>query len=82
MVLFFIIISWSFNLQKKTFRAKPPKVESGQLVTAKAKNGRYYTATVRAMFMELFYEVDFTDGSFSKDLYPQDIVVSFLMKVW
>lgn len=45
---------------------------------AKHKNTRFYNAEVLDTRDQLFYEVDFDDGSFSKDLYPEDLHVSAL----
>lgn len=48
----------------------------GQKVICKHKNGRYYQCDVVQLTKETFYEVNFDDGSFSDNLFPQDIVVS------
>lgn len=49
----------------------------GQKVICKHKNGRYYQCDVVQLSKETFYEVNFDDGSFSDNLFPEDIVVSF-----
>ncbi|KAE8609864.1 hypothetical protein XENTR_v10011932 [Xenopus tropicalis] len=46
----------------------------GQAVISKHKNGRYYQCEVVKLTKETFYEVNFDDGSFSDNLYPEDIV--------
>ncbi|XP_053324963.1 lysine-specific demethylase 4A [Spea bombifrons] len=46
----------------------------GQTVISKHKNGRYYQCEVVKLSKETFYEVNFDDGSFSDNLYPEDIV--------
>ncbi|KAM4641068.1 lysine-specific demethylase 4A [Discoglossus pictus] len=46
----------------------------GQTVISKHKNGRYYQCEVVKLTKETFYEVNFDDGSFSDNLYPEDIV--------
>uniref|UniRef100_A0A8C5WEE7 [histone H3]-trimethyl-L-lysine(9) demethylase n=1 Tax=Leptobrachium leishanense TaxID=445787 RepID=A0A8C5WEE7_9ANUR len=46
----------------------------GQTVISKHKNGRYYQCEVAKMTKETFYEVNFDDGSFSDNLFPEDIV--------
>ncbi|PIO32119.1 hypothetical protein AB205_0088190, partial [Aquarana catesbeiana] len=46
----------------------------GQTVIAKHKNGRYYQSEVVKLTKETFYEVNFDDGSFSDNLFPEDIV--------
>jgi len=48
----------------------------GDVVIAKHKNTRYYTAEVLDTRDQVFYAVDFDDGSFSNDLFPADIHVS------
>ncbi|XP_053549569.1 lysine-specific demethylase 4A isoform X2 [Bombina bombina] len=49
-------------------------IKLGQAVISKHKNGRYYQCEVVKMTKETFYEVNFDDGSFSDNLYPEDIV--------
>uniref|UniRef100_W5M9S3 [histone H3]-trimethyl-L-lysine(9) demethylase n=1 Tax=Lepisosteus oculatus TaxID=7918 RepID=W5M9S3_LEPOC len=46
----------------------------GQKVICKHKNGRYYQCEVVRLTKETFYEVNFDDGSFSDNLFPEDIV--------
>lgn len=48
----------------------------GQTVIAKHRNTRYYSCKVVDMTSQTFYEVEFDDGSISKDTFPEDIVVS------
>ena len=48
----------------------------GCKVIAKHRNTRYYEAEVLEREDQVFYEVDFDDGSFSNDLFPEDIHVS------
>uniref|UniRef100_A0A4W3HQK0 [histone H3]-trimethyl-L-lysine(9) demethylase n=1 Tax=Callorhinchus milii TaxID=7868 RepID=A0A4W3HQK0_CALMI len=45
----------------------------GQTVISKHKNGRYYSCRVTGVSSQTFYQVIFDDGSFSDDLYPEDI---------
>lgn len=47
----------------------------GDRVIAKHKNGRFYEGDVVDMKDQLFCEVDFDDGSFSDNMYPEDIEV-------
>ncbi|GCB79385.1 hypothetical protein scyTo_0015970, partial [Scyliorhinus torazame] len=49
-------------------------IEIGQKVISKHKNGRFYQCEVAGLSKETFYEVNFDDGSFSDNLYPEDIV--------
>jgi jumonji domain-containing protein 2 len=48
------------------------------VVWARHKNGRYYKGRVANISESQFYMVLFSDGSFSDDLYPEDITVSFM----
>ena len=54
-------------------------ITAGQKVISKHKNGRFYQCEVVRLTTETFYEVNFDDGSFSDNLYPEDIVV---MSAW
>ncbi|KAL5016475.1 hypothetical protein ScPMuIL_006064 [Solemya velum] len=47
--------------------------EKGTKVYAKHKNSRYYLTDVIEVKNQIFYEVDFDDGSFSDNLFPEDI---------
>ena len=47
----------------------------GERVLAKHKNGRYYKGKVETVRPVTFIEVDFEDGTFTTDTYPQDIEV-------
>lgn len=53
----------------------------GQIVISKHKNGRFYQCEVVSLAKETFYEVNFDDGSFSDNLYPEDIVVGFAVGI-
>ncbi|XP_028832632.1 lysine-specific demethylase 4A isoform X1 [Denticeps clupeoides] len=48
-------------------------LQQGQHVICKHKNSRYYQAEVAELTKATFYEVIFDDGSFSDNLFPQDI---------
>ncbi|KAB5584215.1 hypothetical protein PHYPO_G00104800 [Pangasianodon hypophthalmus] len=50
------------------------EIGAGQRVICKHKNGRYYQCDVVQLTKETFYEVNFDDGSFSDNLFPEDIV--------
>ncbi|XP_068196503.1 lysine-specific demethylase 4A-like [Antennarius striatus] len=45
----------------------------GQRVIAKHKNGRYYHSEMMELSPTTFYEVVFDDGSYSDNLFPEDI---------
>uniref|UniRef100_A0AAX7SZY3 [histone H3]-trimethyl-L-lysine(9) demethylase n=1 Tax=Astatotilapia calliptera TaxID=8154 RepID=A0AAX7SZY3_ASTCA len=45
----------------------------GQKVICKYKNGRYYQSELLELTTATFYEVVFDDGSFSDNLFPEDI---------
>lgn len=51
------------------------ELEKGQKVICKHRNGRYYHCEVVELTKATFYEVIFDDGSFSDNLFPEDIVV-------
>ncbi|XP_077980829.1 lysine-specific demethylase 4C-like [Glandiceps talaboti] len=50
-----------------------PEIKIGQKVIAKHKNRRYYHAEVCDTTQQIFYHVDFDDGSYSDNLFPYDI---------
>jgi hypothetical protein len=87
-----VYIVWScvFLLQLKNGRKEIAKsnvlcwqicgVHVGQLVWARHKNRRYYKGRVANISEIQFYMVLFSDGSFSDDLYPEDITVSLCLK--
>lgn len=54
------------------------ELTEGQKVICKHKNGRYYQCDVVQLSKETFYEVNFDDGSFSDNLFPEDIVVGLI----
>ncbi|XP_026061914.1 lysine-specific demethylase 4A isoform X1 [Carassius auratus] len=55
-------------------KASMRELEKGQKVICKHKNGRYYHCEVVELTQATFYEVVFDDGSFSDNLFPEDIV--------
>ncbi|XP_068949282.1 lysine-specific demethylase 4A-like isoform X1 [Petaurus breviceps papuanus] len=76
---------WPFVVFITCFRHKVPSqaerakgalqdLSAGQTVISKHKNGRFYQCEVVQLTTETFYEVNFDDGSFSDNLYPEDIV--------
>uniref|UniRef100_A0A8C3E939 [histone H3]-trimethyl-L-lysine(9) demethylase n=1 Tax=Corvus moneduloides TaxID=1196302 RepID=A0A8C3E939_CORMO len=73
---------WPFVVFITCFRHKTPSqaevsrcdLSPGQIVISKHKNGRFYQCEVVSLAKETFYEVNFDDGSFSDNLYPEDIV--------
>ncbi|XP_076354926.1 lysine-specific demethylase 4A-like isoform X2 [Tachypleus tridentatus] len=71
-----IYITCTRHIRKKNKVAKRKlsEVKIGASVIAKHKNGRYYPSEVVDISTQLFYSVDFEDGSFSDNLYPKDII--------
>uniref|UniRef100_A0AAQ5YBL9 [histone H3]-trimethyl-L-lysine(9) demethylase n=1 Tax=Amphiprion ocellaris TaxID=80972 RepID=A0AAQ5YBL9_AMPOC len=68
---------WPFVVHVTCCRHKGPtqiELTVGQKVICKHKNGRYYQCDVVQLSKETFYEVNFDDGSFSDNLFPEDIV--------
>uniref|UniRef100_A0A8C6SUU4 [histone H3]-trimethyl-L-lysine(9) demethylase n=1 Tax=Neogobius melanostomus TaxID=47308 RepID=A0A8C6SUU4_9GOBI len=79
---------WPFVVHVTCCRHKGPRNKAamreltvGQRVICKHKNGRYYQCDVVQLSTETFYEVNFDDGSFSDNLFPEDIVTSGYMEV-
>ncbi|XP_051567316.1 lysine-specific demethylase 4A isoform X2 [Myxocyprinus asiaticus] len=64
-------------VQSERNKAAMIELSVGQKVICKHKNGRYYQCEVIQLSKETFYEVNFDDGSFSDNLFPEDIVVEF-----
>ncbi|MCI4391046.1 hypothetical protein PGIGA_G00129840 [Pangasianodon gigas] len=60
------------NIERNT--ASMRELVEGQKVICKHKNGRYYQCEVVELTKATFYEVIFDDGSFSDNLFPEDIV--------
>uniref|UniRef100_A0A8K9X5Y9 [histone H3]-trimethyl-L-lysine(9) demethylase n=1 Tax=Oncorhynchus mykiss TaxID=8022 RepID=A0A8K9X5Y9_ONCMY len=73
---------WPFIVHVTCYRHKSPVLpevastglEVGQQVICKHKNGRYYQCEVLELLTTAtFYEVVFDDGSYSDNLFPEDI---------
>ncbi|XP_039999500.1 lysine-specific demethylase 4A-like isoform X2 [Xiphias gladius] len=54
-------------------KASMQELSVGQRVICKYKNGRYYHSEVVELTTATFYEVVFDDGSYSDNLFPEDI---------
>uniref|UniRef100_A0A4W6FAF0 [histone H3]-trimethyl-L-lysine(9) demethylase n=1 Tax=Lates calcarifer TaxID=8187 RepID=A0A4W6FAF0_LATCA len=54
-------------------KASMRELAVGQRVICKYKNGRYYHSEVVELTTATFYEVVFDDGSYSDNLFPEDI---------
>uniref|UniRef100_A0ABM5FS58 [histone H3]-trimethyl-L-lysine(9) demethylase n=1 Tax=Pogona vitticeps TaxID=103695 RepID=A0ABM5FS58_9SAUR len=67
----------------QTVKIKPfeKAVSIGQTVIAKHRNTRYYNCRVIEVTSQVFYEVMFDDGSFSRDTFPEDIVSRDCLKL-
>uniref|UniRef100_A0A8C5TY79 [histone H3]-trimethyl-L-lysine(9) demethylase n=1 Tax=Malurus cyaneus samueli TaxID=2593467 RepID=A0A8C5TY79_9PASS len=52
------------------------EVALGQTVITKNRNGLYYRCRVIGTTTQTFYEVNFDDGSYSDNVYPESIIVS------
>ncbi|XP_061485531.1 lysine-specific demethylase 4C isoform X2 [Rhineura floridana] len=66
------------NVKTKAFEKA---VSVGQTVVAKHRNTRYYSCRVIEVTSQVFYEVMFDDGSFSRDTFPEDIVSRDCLKL-
>lgn len=73
--LYHILTPFVFYLQRN--KASTKELAKGQKVICKHKNGRYYHSEVDELTTATFYEVVFDDGSYSNNLFPEDIVVSY-----
>ncbi|KAG7456674.1 hypothetical protein MATL_G00238390 [Megalops atlanticus] len=62
------------SMHRARNKAAMRELEVGQKVICKHKNGRYYQCEVAELTKATFYEVIFDDGSFSDNLFPEDIV--------
>lgn len=67
------------EVQRTKAFEKPVSV--GQTVIAKHRNTRYYSCRVTEVTSQVFYEVVFDDGSFSRDTFPEDIVSRDCLKL-
>ncbi|XP_040275694.1 LOW QUALITY PROTEIN: lysine-specific demethylase 4C [Bufo bufo] len=66
------------NLRQKSAKKN---INIGQTVIAKHRNIRYYSCKVTEITSQTFYEVEFDDGSISKDTFPEDIVSRDCLKL-
>lgn len=70
----FMVANYSlFSPTQIPFRRE---VTLGQTVITKNRNGLYYRCKVIGMTTQTFYEVNFDDGSYSDNVYPESIIVS------
>ncbi|XP_072449917.1 lysine-specific demethylase 4B [Chiloscyllium punctatum] len=49
-------------------------ISVGQMVIAKNRNGLYYKCKVIGTSAQTFYEINFEDGSYSDNVYPENVV--------
>ncbi|XP_030630394.1 lysine-specific demethylase 4A [Chanos chanos] len=73
-VVFFTCWRHKAATQAERKKTNMRELEEGQKVICKHKNGRYYQCEVVELIKATFYEVIFDDGSFSDNLFPEDIV--------
>ncbi|XP_026580226.1 lysine-specific demethylase 4B-like, partial [Pseudonaja textilis] len=57
------------------------EVSLSQTVIAKNRNGLYYRCKVIGVTTQTFYEVNFEDGSYSDNIYPENIVSRDCLKM-
>lgn len=78
----FCHLSFIFSVLQKS-KTCEKAISVGQTVITKHRNTRYYSCRVIDVTSQTFYEVMFDDGSFSRDTFPEDIVVSgFFLSSW
>lgn len=75
-LLFLLLFSHLSPAPLQKSKAGEKGISVGQTVITKHRNTRYYSCRVIAVTSQTFYEVMFDDGSFSRDTFPEDIVVS------
>ncbi|KAK3513381.1 hypothetical protein QTP70_014208 [Hemibagrus guttatus] len=73
-VVFFTCWRHKGGMNVERNKASLRELVKGQKVLCKHKNGRYYQCEVVELTKATFYEVVFDDGSFSDNLFPEDIV--------
>ncbi|XP_069818045.1 lysine-specific demethylase 4C isoform X1 [Dendropsophus ebraccatus] len=73
---FVVYITCFRHMINQNMRNKITKknINIGQTVIAKHRNTRYYSCKVKEIASQTFYEVEFDDGSISRDTFPEDIV--------
>uniref|UniRef100_A0AAQ5ZBF7 [histone H3]-trimethyl-L-lysine(9) demethylase n=1 Tax=Amphiprion ocellaris TaxID=80972 RepID=A0AAQ5ZBF7_AMPOC len=62
-------------------KASMRELAVGQKVICKYKNGRYYHSDVVELTTATFYEVVFDDGSYSDNLFPEDIEINLMTDI-
>uniref|UniRef100_A0A803WFK6 Lysine-specific demethylase 4B n=1 Tax=Ficedula albicollis TaxID=59894 RepID=A0A803WFK6_FICAL len=68
---------WPYVVSITCFKHKVPlrrEVALGQAVITKNRNGLYYRCRVIGSSTQTFYEVNFDDGSYSDNVYPESII--------
>ena len=71
-------LSGFFSLQPRTAPKGPQPLNLGQRVIGRNSDGWYYHCTIIGMATQTFYEVNFDDGSYCDNLFPENILVSVL----
>lgn len=70
------MINTQYVCHPQRSKAAMQELVVGQKVICKYKNGRYYQSELLELTTATFYEVVFDDGSFSDNLFPEDIEVN------
>lgn len=72
---------WPYAMSIKCFKHKAINennssrdVSVGQTVISRNKNGLYYKCLVIGSATQIFYEVNFDDGSYSNNVYPENVM--------
>ncbi|ESO92421.1 hypothetical protein LOTGIDRAFT_216950 [Lottia gigantea] len=68
-----VYVTCTKHTSKQVKPKKADRLKLGDWAFAKYKNGRFYKAEVVDVEPHLYYEVDFNDGSYSDNLFPEDI---------
>ncbi|XP_060093347.1 lysine-specific demethylase 4C isoform X2 [Heteronotia binoei] len=75
------ITCFRHKINQSVIKVLEKAVSAGQTVIAKHRNTRYYSCRVIGVTSQVFYEVMFDDGSFSRDTFPEDIVSRDCLKL-
>lgn len=63
-------------LKSRRVSKGPESMTLGQRVIGRNADGWYYHCTIIGMATQIFYEVNFDDGSYCDNLFPENVLVS------
>lgn len=71
-----IVPFFFFFLKTRRVSKGPESMTLGQRVIGRNSDGWYYHCTIIGMATQIFYEVNFDDGSYCDNLHPENVLVS------